>query len=290
MNSNSPVLRKYQERFILPGWFVGAFAIAVCIIAYGLFPNESIRESALNLTKPEEITQFYLMQLNAREPENVKVKIALIEQAIGLKEWDFAESNIRILANDPQQADQVTRLKFIFAYDQAFQIPKGKAREAALKPLKANLPKLLALKLTVPEYKKLGNIGLMLGSPQLALQFYEKVISISGDQPPAFYMEISNVALQSSQYKEAAQFAEKAANRESLMELKRQYTIAALRAYQAGNLFNEGAALLMQCDDALLNNKLMLIFATNYALNINRPDLAEKFIKRALLSQWSGLK
>lgn len=289
MNSNSPVLRKYQERLVLPSWFVGGFAVSVCIIAYCLFPNESIRQSALNLTKPEEITQFYLMQLNAREPDNVNVQIALIEQAIGLKEWGYAENRINKLAGYPHQADEVTRLKFIYAYDKAFQIPKGKGRNDALAPLKASLPRLLALTLSAPQYKRLGHIALMLSSPQLALQFYKKAITLSGDQPPEFYMEISSVALQSSQYQQAAEFAMMAANREPLMELKRKYTIAALKAYQAGNLFNEGAALLLQCDDQLLNNKLMLIFATNYALSINRPELAEKFIKRALLTQWSGL-
>jgi hypothetical protein len=59
--------------------------------------------------------------------------------------------------------------------------------------------------------------------------------------------------------------------------------VSALSALQAGGLFSQGIALTKTLPEKLIQNKVMLVYLSNFMLKANRPDLAEIYIKQALL-------
>lgn len=285
MNSSSPVKSGVLKLNLIKPVFIGGYVISVVVLCIILFPNHLITEQVLTLTQPEPITVTYLTQLIQANPTQLAYKIALAQQEMGLHHWQQAEALINDLALDETQQDQVSRLQFMNAFTKAYALPKGVEREKALAALKPAILALLNLDLSANQCHELGDLALKLNAPATALAFYEKVVNLEGEQSPSFYRDIGDTAMQTSQYKLAANYYWQASVRESQIELQRKDIILALKAYQSGNLMQDGANLLTHLSNEVIDNEAMLVFLTKYAIAANRPDLAEVYIKRVLLQQ-----
>ena len=261
MNSNSIAERRNRHRPILPNAFLIGYTITFFIICYLLFPERYIQQYALERAKPSYITQFYLEKLNLIFPYDLQIRVALATQAIGLHQWERADHEINQLAMDGTLQNEVSRLQFLYAYNKAYQTPKGAERTKALEQLKSLLPALANLTLFPNEYKELGLIALSLESPSIALIFFEKTVKLKGAQPPSFYRDIAKVALQTSQYTAAAQYYTLAATTETRIEIKRDYYVEALKCYQLGNITKEAAPLLSNMPEKVIDNNAMLIYS-----------------------------
>ncbi|HEU5282162.1 MAG TPA: hypothetical protein VFU82_09310 [Gammaproteobacteria bacterium] len=284
MNSPSPVQVKTAELYFLPRFFIAAFGIGIMAMSAWLFPNKLIPYFAITLTSPQPLTAFYLENMHQHKPNDTNIQIALIEQYIGLYEWEKADALLNTLASNTTQHDQWVRLQFIKNVSQAYRLPKGPARTNTLLTFKKNISTLLNLTFTPEQAQNLGNVALKLDAPDIALAFFQKVIQANPNQNAGFYQDIARVALENSEYDIAAQFYLTASEKQTLIELKRMDVINALKAYQAGNLMAKGITVIAKLPDAIIDNQAMLIFLTKYAIAANRPDLATDYITRSLFS------
>lgn len=284
MKSNSTVNRRPLEYNLFSLIFISVFTLGIITITLLLYPRQ-LPQDVIFFNKPEPITEIYLQQLAQTYPNNTNYLIALTEQNIGLHHYESANHWLDVLIQDETQKDQVSRLQFLYTFTKTFELPKGSDRNQAIQMLVRLYSSLLDLDLTSNQFLELGNIGLKLEVPQLALIAYEKGIALQGKKTSALYREIASTALQSSQYRIAAHYDLLASQLESNIDLKREDIIQALKAYQAGNLMSEGLPIIQQLPESIINNAAMLEFLAQYALAAGRPDLANAFMKRALLDK-----
>lgn len=281
--------KRKAPRDLFPMLFIIGFSLVFVIICLLAFPKRYLLNVALTQEEPAKVTQFYLEKLLMQHPNDLSIQIALAQQAIGLHEWDRANHDINLLAMDDTLQDEVSRLQFLYAFNQAYAYTPGKERDQAIAQLKTLLPSLANLHLTATEYHELGTISLKLGSPQSALVFFQKVYQTNNQQKPAFFSQIADVALQTSQYQTAADFYAKAATTEKRIELQRYYYIQALKSYQSGNMVLQGVPFIEKIPPKIVDNNATLVFLTEYLISAGRPDLAQQYIMRALTDHQEAL-
>lgn len=271
----------YNYNQLLPTFFISGFVVAIFIIVILFFPEKNLKYHLLKPMKAEPIAAYYLEKLVALYPQDHPLKLALIEQQIELHQWQRASANINELAKNPQWINDVNYLRFILAYYQAYQLPKNNTRDFSFKQLRIDIKKLyLQQQLTNNQILTLAKSALSLELPGLALRYYERLGSIENI---ILLKQIAATALQTSQYAISAQYYMLAMSYEKDLELKRNDVVSALSALQAGGLFAQGITLINTLPEKLIQNKVMLIYLSNFMLKANRPDLAEIYIKKALL-------
>jgi hypothetical protein len=260
--------------------FIILFTLGVIFISMLFFPIKTIRHQVLKVTQPQAISLYYLKTLVKLYPKQGPLRLALIKQYIGLYQWMAAETEIEYLKQNPDMQIDAKLLTFQLQYTKAYQLPKGKSQTKSFKELRTNINNFTKLKLTKEQSLVLAEDALNLGLPGLALTFYQ---TVSDSTDVVLLKKIAIIALQTSQYTISADYYMKAAKLERTLEMKRICIIGALKALEAGNLFSQGIDIVKQLSVKIINNKTMLVFLTRFTLAANRPDLAQNYIKRALL-------
>lgn len=274
VNNNS------NKNQIVPLWFFAVFIIMITALMIILFPIDKIPALALKITTPQPITQYYLEQLVQYHPTKTDIRIALIKQQIGLYNWNDAQAEINILKKNADMQTETRLLEFLLAYTKVYQMPKGIERNNTFNVLRTEVATFANVKLSITQLIMLADISLNLGLPKLALDFYQKVGPIND---VVLLRHIAVTALQSSQYAISAKYYMLAEEREKTLEDKRIDVISALGALQQGSVFSMGIDIIIHLPDDLVNNKAMLLYLAKFTLAANRPDLAQSYIKRALL-------
>ncbi len=280
MNYESTANNIKTKTGILSWWFILIFVVCVSIISALFFPIKTLPDTVLTISQPQAITLYYLQQLVPLYPERYSLRIALIQQEIGIYDWIAAEHQISLLEKDSAMANEARLLRFQIKYTQAYQMPHGLEREAAFMNLRKEVGTFTQLPLQKDQVLTLAKMALSLGMPALALSYYQQLGQV---KDPLLLKQIAQTALQTSQHAVSAQYYMLAEQQEKTVEQKRVDIINALKALEAGRLFDQGIKLISTLQDNVIDNKAMLTFLAQYCLAANKPDLAEVYIKRALL-------
>lgn len=263
----------------LPWPFVVAFvAVSLALFAV-MFPQHSLRHLVLTITQPQKITYYYLVQLIQYYPQDQGLHIALIQQEIGLHHFAAAKEHIGALEKESALKDKLAMLQYQLQYAQAFALPKGPKQQAAFAGLRTSTKAFLAKPLSRKQLLDFGDIALSINDPQDALVFYQRAGETSD---PVLLAHIAKTALATSQYAISAHYYMLAADHEAVLPKRRAYVVSALKALQAGKQFDKGIAIIVQLPEEVVNDESMLMFLSQYALAADRPDLSEKYAKRAL--------
>ncbi len=280
MTYESPVDINMEGDRLLSRWFISLFIISTLFICVLLYPAKTIRHQVLNATDPQPIVLFYLTQLLQRHPNDAMLHIAMAQQLIGLYHWSSAEKEINWLAAQPNYLVETRLLRFQLHYTEAYQLPLGVKRNQAFAALRLEVVQFRDVPLTQQQLQDMASMALSINQPRIALSFYQRLQDIHDAN---LLRDIARVALESSQYAVCAEYYMLAYRYETLLVMKRNDVMAALKAYEAGGLLNEGIALIKLLPPEVTNTHAMLVFITQYALAAGHPEVAQIYIKRALL-------
>lgn len=268
---------------LFPLWSICLFVVTMLFVAWLLFPSKTLSRQVLASDAPQEITLFYLEQLVKLEPTVSSYHAALAQQYIWKGDWALASQQIDQLVVDPSYAVPIKLLRFEIALGQAFQKKEKAEREQDFVKLRQELKELVQLPLNQSQQLAMGKIALGLDAPDIALKIYEQIASNDKTHDPRLYRKIASVALQTQQYAISATYYFKAMDFEQQVEQKRQDLVDALSVLQQGGIASQGVNFVVSLPDKITNNKVLLEYLTEFMLAAGRPDLAQLYIKRALL-------
>lgn len=268
---------------ILPYWLISGFFISVCMISYLLFPMKTLSKQVLASDEPQEITLYYLEKLVALEPHVAEFHQALAQQYIWKGDWSDANKQIKLLESEPAYNTETKLLYFQVKLGEVYAMKPSVQRQENFNLLKNDLKKLLLLPLNQAQQLNLAKIALGLDAPDIALGIYQNVLKNDTAKDPKLYRKIALIALQTKQYQISATYYFQAMDYEKEIEAKRRDLVNGLDVLVQGGLSTQGVDFVLKLPEKLLNNKALLEFLTQFMLAANRPDLAQIYIKRALL-------
>ena len=269
-----------EDAIFLSPWLIGSFFVGMCAIFIILYPAKELYHLLIKIKVGQPITLFYLSQYEIIYPNDTSIHIARAKQAILLGKDAIATQEIQWLKNNGNNPADVNLLQFELEYYQAFRLPKGVARNQLISQLQNKMPELLLLPMDNEQLFNLAGMALAIKQPAAALGLYKRMTNLND---PVLLRVIGSTALQTSQYKISAFYYLEAARYDKYLDEKRQDIISALKVYESGGLFSEGIQVIISLPNNIVENKEFLIFLTQFALAANRPDLAQKFAREALM-------
>lgn len=268
-------------------WVVAAFIVVVIIVLILLFPEKSLRAHLLSNQEPSPVALYYLDQLIKVNPQDNLVRVALIKQQIDAGQWEAARQQLDLLAKQTQGKEaqiQINGLTLNLLLNESFSLKPGNARREKLLTNARTLLLEVALSTNDPQQlRQLADDALAIKKPDVAFTIYQRFDNLQPINDPVLLEKIAKIALSVENYAASGHYYFLAVKRTTDVEKQRQLIKAGLLALQAGNLLNQGLVEVEQLPNYLLDDKTLLVFLTHYAMTANRPDLAQKYIKHALL-------
>jgi len=277
--------QRVKQKLITTSSIVVVVVVTIVIMVV-LFPKKMLLEGAILQQEPRPIALYYLKQLSQHYPKNNDLRIALIKQQIGNEDWKGAKQQLAILfrARDKAILDQANWLQYRLSYTYAYRLPDNDPnRGSELNHAKNHAIHLIGKSLTVAELQQLGSDLLGFESPEASLTVFLRLAYLKPITDLNLLAQIAKVALFAGNYLVSGNYYFLVAKKVDVVKAKREYIMNGLKAYQEGNLLSQGLTAVSKFRRVVINDEAMLDFLANYALAADRPDLAQKYVKRLLL-------
>lgn len=287
MKSPSTVSNKLDKliNFVYIQEIVGLIVVVI-ILSVMFFPKRLIYKLVSSESQAQPVAVFYLNQLILNDASNKNLIMAEVKQQIANKEWGKAEKSLQVLVNGKNNKItmiDILWLKYLLAQRHVYAtVADSPERELAVKNAQADLNNLLAQPISETDLIQLANDAVSLGLPQLAFDFYSKLIKEHPEQNVDVLRQAAAVALSVGQYKISGDLYFNAVKRSKNFYVKRDLVLEGIKAYQGGGFYEVALNQINQLPPVIIDNKKILIYLAKFAVMANKPDEAEKFIKRAL--------
>ncbi|MDA8561940.1 hypothetical protein N9L02_02365 [Gammaproteobacteria bacterium] len=266
----------------IPNFAIISFTVIICLIAYLLFPANSIQKTAITRNQPELVTYFYLLNLLKKYPSNEQLRIALINQEIPLKKWHKASLEIRKLGENSSYIVMAKILDFYLDYNKYFDSSRFKTDDFLLR-LQNKIKEISTLSLPNDQLIGLGESATGLKLPAVALIFYSQV---KNEKNPNILRKFAITALWASNYLKSSEYYFNASQNEKNIELSRKDIINAFNSLLQGGEYVAIKKKVRQLPQDILNNEKMLKFLINLCISAGDTKMASKLSIKLL--EFSG--
>ncbi len=287
MTSPSNVPKHSSKTRKFAWWHILLFTALLLLLLLFLFPKQLLIKSLINNPNPSALSIIYLRNLAALQPQNMELKLALAEQELKLgnvsNTANIIAPYITLSPHSPEQW-KVLWLHYQVTKTQAFALPeKSPVRLADEKILRQLLPILAqSPDSNVQMIDSLAQDALALGEVKTALILYKTAAKFPGHNSPEFFAQAGKTALFISDYQDSAEFYLLAMQKSTSIDDQRNYFIAALKSLMAGAKFNDALKFSEKNINGLAKDPTTLIFLAKMALSADKPDVAQRYIKRVL--------
>lgn len=285
-SANKPLAKR--ERFASPFAIFGLVGAGLLLLVM-LYPEKSLLKllSVTDVTTPAQ--QRYLEILVHLRNSDVDLVFTLARSYLVANTPDKAEKILEHLqgALSPRQTKTAMELQYEVRRQQLKLLHQGDGRWSAVQQDYARqVEHLVQTGATTAELNRYLADARSIGDSATSRRLGALLHKRAGNDTDSAGRNVhegmtAESALASGDYRGAAaiqfQLMEKAPRNE-----KRKYFIAGVRALQSGNLLNEALTEAGTHLAPLANDRETLIFLSRLALSANRPDLAQRYIRRAL--------
>ena len=274
-----------RERFAGPAAIAGLVGAGLLLLVV-LYPEKSLLRllEAPNVTSPAQ--QRYLealIHLRTGDP-NLVIILARSYLAAGCTEKALKVLEHRRGVLTGEQAKTVMQLYYEARRQQLeLMLPDEPGWKAAQQKYAAQVEQLRQAGATPKELVRCLADARALGDKQ-TVDRLEALLGAAADHGAAPAVEAAaSAALAKGDYRGAAEFYFKGMQSSTGLSQKRVYFLAGVRTLQSGNLLAEAlAAAERHLDAGLAHDHQSLLYLTRLSLAANRPDLAQKYVRRAL--------
>ncbi|MBI4754751.1 MAG: tetratricopeptide repeat protein [Betaproteobacteria bacterium] len=289
--------RAERPRLIRPWLILGLGGLVMLLLAL-IYPMKTLKQRLITTTRGDPLAVSYLTALLRTDPDNGELRLMLARHLLASADLSGANAMLEpVLHAESQElrADALwLRVRLLekrmdgvaatsFAYREAARARRDALAELARLPLPEVLRATVVAKLAAPDPAPGGVTG-------AGAETAPQVPAIPAAPPPALPsspLELAVAALAQGDYDQAARHYLLARDAATTREVRRQHYMAAVRALQSGNRVRDALRLAENELKDLGNDRETLLFLVELARAANRPDVAEKYIRRLLkLSLW----
>jgi Tfp pilus assembly protein PilF len=269
---------------------IGGFGVAVGIGLVMVFPYQSLERRLGDRrggVQADRLTAEYLKVFLKAEPDNAALRISMAEQLSRLGAYADARALLASLYRRPdlqwhleadwlalgileQEADSLQR---------ATDAPRRAQLDAAMR---AQLRVLQRYTLTPERTLALGEKSFRVGDVEAGAVFLRHLADSGAKLSAPIYADAARTALGYGQYQTSARLSFRALEAAISPSAGRRYFFDGLRTLQSGGLLDEALAAADKYLDRFGDDEEILRFLTRLAQAANRPEAAERYVKRLL--------
>ena len=283
------------------------FVLAVMLLLSTLFPYQLLRQKISEQENYTVVNKDYLQNLVKIYPYDQKLRLALIEQEVGLGEFDAAQANIAVLKGiissnrallpisasvklcKSSTQQELDWQEYILEKTKVHAIPLGSSsRTAALEDLKIKITELatnsnkICSTLTDQKLLLLAQDSLAINQPTLAMAIYNNLLVNNKVIKGTWLISAAQTALSMGDYVVSAQFYLMALQDTNDIGQQRIYYLNALKALIAGNYASQALAIADKYYNSRFANQSMLLYLVELALLADQPKRAEYYLTQLI--------
>ena len=272
-----------RQRLTSP-WTLLGVALAVGVTLVLIFPGRGLLTQS-SRQKPDEVSMSYLSNLVRNEPDNPELRFTLAQKQTELGRIADARAALEPLYNSPnpavRQRARMTDFKLQMQQMQA-QPPNSKERERDTERLRQELVAMSQYEWNAAGLLDLAAMATQLGARKLRAELYLRIARTDNKLGRQWTDEAARSVLADGEYLTAAEIYFNAQQRAESRDDQRYYFIAALKAYQAGNLMKDVMAAADQHLGSLADDDETLRYLIGLARMANDMPRAERYAKKLL--------
>lgn len=271
-----------------PLWEVILFVFVISALLCFLYPHDLLQK-ALAEENPSAVTLSYLKAFKTQQQENPTFMTALIEQEIGMGQFELATldmAHLKKLQPSPDAAGiaQLEWLDYLFWRAKTYKTKINTAKRIAyLGRLREMAQHLSKAPLKPKQLKRLALETLSIGKPDIALSIYKQLMLNHQITTVNDFEAGGSIAMQNNAHRDSAAFYWDAYLSASSSSKKKEYALDAIMALWAGNYVHEALDLVQKLPEGLVNDRKTLLYFSELALAANNSELAEHYAIQALL-------
>ena len=276
----------YERLKLFSPAVIAGFGLAVGFGLVLAYPHHDLEQRLASENAPaDSLTVEYLKAFIRAEPDADGLRLALAKRLLRLGSYGEARAALAPLrqAGDPEHRVRAGMLELEMLAQEAFALPSDNpSREMRRQRAAAQLRTMLAAPLTSAQLVQAGRTALALGESEAAADAFGRVAAGNAEMPADFYAEAAAVMLGLGDYRACAELYFLAMRASTGLPLQRRYFLQGLQALQAGSLFDDALRAAERHLGPLSNDAETLTFLTRLAQAANRPDAAERYVRRLL--------
>ncbi|MDH3771583.1 MAG: hypothetical protein OET79_11455, partial [Nitrospirota bacterium] len=256
---------KPEER-LFPLWKLIGLGISALVVLGMLYGNQRILQQVANVEYPDNISLFFLRNIQREHPQDESWRILLAQQQLELGELSDAQKTVQPLLNSRDPVLQ-KNAGLIDLQIMEMQMLVGRDNDQEKRDLQstmtARIRELLLHSMTQKDLSSLADSALLAEDWQLATQVYRQLAQADPNNQAAWFRKGAKLALGQGAYTQAAELFFFARTQSHSFEDKREDYLSALKALIAGNQLQEA-----------------LVQAEKYLGNLEQDDATLKFLVR----------
>ncbi|MGZ5166768.1 MAG: tetratricopeptide repeat protein [Burkholderiales bacterium] len=290
--SRSPAPPDLPRQRLTSPWTLLGVAVVVGVTLVLIFPGRGLLTQS-SRQKPDEVSLTYLSNLAREQPDNPEVRFTLAQKQVEAGRIPDARAALEPLYNSPdpavRQRARLTDFKLQMQQMQALP-PNSIERQRESERLRQELVAMTQYEWNAAGLLDLANLATQLNAPKLRAELYLRIARSDNKLSRQWTDEAARAVLADGEYATAAEIYFIAQRRAESRADQRYYFIAALNAYQAGNMVREAVAAADQHLGALEDDDETLRYLIRLARMGNDMPRAERYAKKLLrMSQQNAL-
>lgn len=286
MSSNSSADRPPQrERFAGP-LAIGGLAGVGLLLLVMLYPEKSLLRllAAPEVQSPAQ--QRYLEALLQLRQDDIELLMVLVRSYLAAGCVEKASRLVQKPSQrplPPRLQEALMRLRYeVYRQELEWSVADDPEREAVRRRYADQVVQLQRQGATTADLERYLADARSLGERETVGRL-ERLLAPAAPVPlPDTVENRAAAALGRGAYREAAAVYFSAIQEEMPLDRHRRYFLAGLRILQSGNLLEEALAAADRHLGRLADDRQSLLFLTRLALAANRPDRAQRYVRRAL--------
>jgi len=283
------VVQPMREVKFAPPGLIFAFVVITFLLGVFFFPKQEILRRVENQKIADRAAKEYVDNLIQLYPHNKSLKLVRADQNIKLGDIAKAVKEIVpfVVARPATKEEwQAFWLYYQIVRIETYATPEvSPMRGVGLKKMQEMLGQLINHITSGSQLVVLANDAIALGKPDMALLLYQRMLNVDLDENVRVYVKAAKFALSQGDYRLSSELYFIAKNEATTVEDKRMYLIAGLKSLQSGDLLVEAVNAAEKHVGDLSDDRATLIFLTKLALAANKPELAEKYVKKAITTK-----
>ncbi|TAL53276.1 tetratricopeptide repeat protein [Pandoraea sp.] len=283
MNSDRPRL--------CPPWLSGLIALGIVLALAAAYPRGGMQARLLAASPPSEVTVAYIEAWLRIEPNSPTYLSLLVDQYMGLGQWEKAElaaQKLALMGGEDGRA-RALLIQLTAAERRAYAVrPDDPQRPALMVKYIALLERTTQRTWDVPVMRELAAKARAAGATGVMLHFYRELAAADSANRAEWDEKLATEALAQQSYADAANAYFAAQDAAQTLPDKRRYFIAALKVLVSGNQVGQA------CDEAakrigvLAEDPQTLRYLIGLARQAHRTDLMKRYARA--LGQLSSLE
>ncbi len=266
-------------------WNVSAFVCAVIFIFVVIFPQEGLQQAIVGRQVISTVTATYLQNLLRLYPNEIQLRLLLIEQEIGLDELDRAMANMQPLLNstDPKVLDSVQWLTYSLNKQMFYSLPKNSPNQAKVLTMLQEQLRFLANKTKdSDQLLTLAQDAISFNSQDVAYPIFIDLFQNPNVPRGTWLIDAGKTALSLQHFKESSEFYLAAMQDSIETQQRREYYMDAVNSLIAGNMPEQAYQLATIYYESDFADKEMLFFMAKLAVLAGHPEDAQAYLQQLL--------